>query len=427
MVLLIYFTFLVALFGLKKRTSPALLLAGIYLFSLLCGVPLGYDYPMSTLRDWINVAFVAAMLTLLIAPWSAFPFRADLAPPNDKRVLRLTWALIALHIVGLYVFATIFYAAFTTVTDYSAFKESGSELGTFYQSLPINHNVFLLSTYLNGTAAFLVPLHFYHLMHRRYPLALLSLLLSLNIILEGISIFSRSTLIFYVSLYLLYLPFFYHRLERKQRLLLKGVGVVAVSLLGAVFYVITNNRFAYLLAGDQLASSAIKNPVVYSVLDYASQWYKNGSEVLAAYSFKHFNGELSFPIVPIIADKIGLLTYSSDALPVRLELLWGDRYDEFVGIIPNLVFDFGYPGAVLFVGLYAFGLRSMRPMRHGISLATLTVLGPLFLLPALGIENSVMKIANFNLLLLGSVGVYAYLYSKPGINHPAVVREAGPP
>ncbi len=364
MILLVYFCLLFVGFAWRKGASPALTLLAIYLLSLFSGVPLGYDYDIATIYDVINVVFVAAMLTLMIAPWNAFSFRIALAEPNEKRVRRLTLALLAIHSLGFVIFSISFYAAITTVTDYSAFK-SGGETALFYKDLPINHNLFLLATYLNSTATFLIPLHFYHLQKRRFLLSFLSLLLSLNLVLEGISIFSRSALIVYFVLYLAYLPFFYRRLDRVQRRLLNYVGLVVLMMFGAIFYEISNNRFAdYLSSGDAVYStSSIQNPVVYSLLDYAAQWYKNGNTVLSRYSFETLNGELSFPIVATVANKLGVINYSPDVIPIKLEALWGDRFDKFVGLIPNLVFDLGYVGTVLFVLLYAVLLRQIRPVR----------------------------------------------------------------
>jgi oligosaccharide repeat unit polymerase len=410
--LLVYFALLLAVSAIIRR-SPALLLATIYVVSLACAIPLQSDYELSGVVDVINVAFVAAMLTLLIVPWRRFPYRVELAAPNERRVLRLTWVLLAIHAVGLVVFSTAFYEAITTVTDYSAFKSGGGS-GELFGNLPINHTVFLLSTYLNTTAMFLIPLHFYHLLRRRYLLSVLCLVCSLDIVLEGLSIFSRSSVIYYLMLYTFYLPFFAWRFERGQRRLVGAVGLAVMTAFGAVFYQITNNRFGgYLSSGDaRFATAAIENAELYSILDYASQWYKNGNYVLARYSFQTFHGALSFPIVETIANKAELTKTSPDMVPDQLEGQWGDRYDKFVGLIPNLVFDFGYAGTVIFVLLYQLLLRSVRPVRGALSIGGLLVLGPLFLLPAMGTQNSMMKLAGYNLMIAYAAAVYAYLYSR---------------
>lgn len=413
MLLTIYFCVLLVIFLKRKAATPAIVLVAIYLISLLGGLLLENDPGISTVVGWINLLFVGGMLTLMITPWIAFPFGVEIVVPNERRLNRLTWTLLAIHAFGFIVFSVTFYLAITSVTDYSAFKND-SGAAEFYGTLPFSVNLLLLATYLNATANFLVPLHFYYLSRKRIGLSLLCLLFSLNIPLEGISIFSRSALIMYGVLYVLYVPFFYRRIDRTPRRVLKVVGGGALALFLTMFYVITNNRFAgYLSWGDAAYStSVIQDPITYSILDYASQWYRNGNAVLSQYSFHTMNGELSFPLLTTIGNKLGVINRPPELIPIRLEELWGDRYDKFVGIVPNLVFDFGYAGTVIFGVLYAMVLFKVRPVRGRISIGTLLILGPLFLLPALGVQNSLMKLNSFNLLILYSIVVYAYLYSK---------------
>ena len=127
MLLAIFFCALFLIFTRTGPVSPALGLVGIYVVSLLGGLLLGKDYPLTTVVDWINLAFVAGMLALMIVPWNAFPFRIQLAPPNERRLNRLTRTLLVIHAFGFVVFSVTFYLAISSVTDYSAFKnDSGA-------------------------------------------------------------------------------------------------------------------------------------------------------------------------------------------------------------------------------------------------------------------------------------------------------------
>src|SRR5258705_13533097 len=100
MILLLYFSFLFVIFLLRRSPSPALMLLAIYLASLVAGIPLNYDFQVTTAYEALNVVFVAAMLTLLIAPWNRFPYRVAIAEPNERRVRRLTTLLLCIHAVG---------------------------------------------------------------------------------------------------------------------------------------------------------------------------------------------------------------------------------------------------------------------------------------------------------------------------------------
>jgi hypothetical protein len=410
MILLLYFGVLLIVLAIRRPASPGVALVLLYIGSLACGVLLGFDYQPSTLFETYNLVFTGAMLTAMISEWKDFPFAVRLAAPPERRVLALTRTLFAIHALGFVVHTIACYYAFSLISVYSAFKNS-SDNTQFYFDIPLNHTLHLFTIYLNPTAAFLVPLHFYYLTKRRYFLSALSLIFSLNIVLEGISIFSRSTIVYYFMLYALYLGFYYTRLERRPRHFLTGAACAVLVLACATFYDISRNRFdRYYAYGDSVYSqSGIQSPELYSVLDYLSQWYVNGNTVLAAYDFQTLNGELSFPVVPLIADKLGLIKYPPESINYKLEGLWGLRRDKFVGIVTNLVFDFGYIGTGLFVALYAGILRKLRPGRRPMQFATLLVLGPMFVLPAMGFTNSLMKTVGYNLLIAYSIVVYAYL------------------
>lgn len=414
MLLLIYFIILFLLFHFRKSASPGLLLLSLYLISLTCGLLIGYDYEVNSIFEGVNLIFLAITLTIFILPWSKFNFRIDISEPNPKRLQRLTIFLFLINGVSFFVFLIACYYVFTSVSflDYSAFKNDSNIATEFYRQIPLNHTLHLLAIYLSPTACFLIPLHFYYLIQKRYLFSILSLILSLNIVLEGISIFSRSTLVQYFMLYLLYLPFFYSKMNPRIRHMITLSGFVVFGLGGAMFVVITISRFGdYFNHGDAVfySQSFIQNPELYSIFDYISQWYKNSGTVMAGYSFETLNGGLSFPLFFLIADKLQLINYPIDTIVLTLNTLWGNYYDKFNGLIANLLFDFGYLGTIVFVLLYSFVLQRIRPKQGVISLPKLLMLGTIFTLPATGIFNSSMKSINYNLLIIYSCFLYVYV------------------
>jgi hypothetical protein len=148
------------------------------------------------------------------------------------------------------------------------------------------------------------------------------------------------------------------------------------------------------------------------MFDYVSQWYPNSNEVMAMYRFETLNGALSFPLVTTIANRLGLIAYPADAIVEALRNVWGSQYDRFVGLVANLLFDFGYVGTT-FLGLtYAWLVRSLQPARSGLSFGAFLVLGPMFALPAAGFTSSLMNTVGFNLVVLYSVTMYSYLSPK---------------
>ncbi|RXF69119.1 hypothetical protein [Arcticibacter tournemirensis] len=157
------------------------------------------------------------------------------------------------------------------------------------------------------------------------------------------------------------------------------------------------------------SSSFIKNPEMYSLFDYASQWYMNCNHVMSTYKFETLNGQLSFPLLFEVLKKAHLISYSSNEIEALLYNLWGENFDKFNGLVANLLFDFGYLGTFIVTALYVYLVWILRPVRNRLSFSKLLVLGGLFLLPAMGIFNSQMKTIAYNALIIYSAIVYMYM------------------
>ncbi len=413
MLLLIYFVLLYCLFNFRKAATPGLLLISIYMVSLGCGLLIGYDYTFDTYFKIMNFLFLAVALTFFIVPWNRFKYKCMISEPNPKRLRTLTLWLFAINSITFVLFAIAIFYAFTTVTDYSAFKNLGESEG-FIKQLPINHTLFLMALYLHPAAYFLIPLHFYYLSKNRYLYSLISLVLSLNIIFNGLMVFSRSGFIVYMLLYGLYLPFFYPKLSRRTKRTIKLSGLTLLSLTVFVFYIITENRFTNVLFYKQAVNSEsiVTNPVVYSLLDYCSQWYKNSNEIMSMYSFETLKGELSFPLVLLIGNALDLIDYHPERIESTLYSLWGSYYDKFNGLVANLTFDFGYLGTIFFLFLYLVALRLLRPINGVLRFNSLLVLGVVFVLPAMGIFNSELKGVFYHVLIILSLMVYFFMMTK---------------
>lgn len=413
MLLLIYFIFLFFLCRLCKPSSPSLLLISIYILSLACGLMIGYDYEVDTIFKGFNLFFLAAILTILILPWNNFSYKIKISEPNSTRLRKLTISLLFINGIAFIVFVIACYYAFTNITDYGAFKNEGGSI-EFNETLPINNTIYLLAIYLHSTSCFLVPIHFYYLIKEKYTLSIMCLIFSLNIILNGLTIFSRSAFVFYLFLYMTYLPFYYGKMTHKIKNIVKITALAIVVLMTVNFIIITVNRFAFITVYDAqiYSQSIIKNTAVFSIFDYASQWFKNGLAVMESYSFETMNGKLSFPLFLIIANKLQLIDYNPDMIGEALYSMWGSYSDKFNGLIANLLFDIGYLGIILFVVIYLLLLRKLKPIRGQISFTKLLMLGQMFAIPAMGIFSSVMSLVSYNTLIIFSIIIYIYMNAK---------------
>jgi hypothetical protein len=418
MALLIYFTILFFIFNFRRPATPGLLLLMIYGLSLGCGLFINHDFAVNSTFEVFNIIFLGAMLTLMILPWNKFDYASSIGEPDPNKVRKLTLVLLVVNGVAFVIFSVICLWAFSEVTDFSRFK-NGGESGAFIDQLPLidtalSHSLFLLATYLQSSSCFLVPLHFHYLSKKRYALAIICLLFSANSVLAGLTTFSRSAFLGYSFIYISTFPLFYKNMQGKLRrvLLASAVGLVCLGLVP--FAHITANRFSDVVSYKNAASdqTLINSPEVYSLFDYAGQWYKNSNDVMATYSFDTLNGGISFTFVLTVADKLRLIDYPPEQIERQLYALWGDHSDKFNGLIANLLFDFGYVGTSIFVLFYGLILWRLKPVNGELSFAKVLMVAVMFVLPASGIFNSELKNANYDTLILYSIIVYVYMSHK---------------
>lgn len=420
--LLVYLVILFFFFHFRKPMSPGLLLILIYMTSLFCAIVVGHDYAAKSGFEAFNIVFLGLTLSIFMLPWNKFRFATAISEPDPVKVKHLTNVLLVINGIAFLVFATICFYAFSEIIDFSAFK-NGGESSSFVDRIPllnptISHGLYLLASYLHSSAYFLVPLHFYYLSKKKTVLCVLCLVFSANIVLYGLTVFSRSTLLIYLLIYCFNLPFFFKKLENRSRKIIMASAFTLLCLAVIPFAVITANRFSNVVAYDRAVSdqALISSPEIYSLFDYGSQWFKNGNEVMATYSFDTLNGELSFPFLLTVADKLELIDYPPEKIELTLRGLWGDHFDRFNGLVANLLFDFGYIGTILFALGYALLLLRLGPVRGELPFTSLMILGGLFILPASGIFNSQLKTVSYDTLILYSIVAYGYMNQRRNAN-----------
>lgn len=420
MLLLIYLFLLFLLFNFRKKISAGTILICLYCTSLLGAMLIGSDYEINSFPRIGNFVFLIIVLSALILPWNKFTSEIELSKINEFRLKTLTKYLFIINGIVFLLFFIVMYFAFMSIVDYSSFKNVEGNAGLINQ-IGINNIIYLLALYLYPTSYFLVPIHFYYLINKNYKKSFIALLLSTNIILYGLTIFSRSGFIEFALLYLVYLVLFFNKLGRRPRRLLIGISIPLLGLCIFIFSLITSNRFEKtLMYVNAVQSKSFTNsPALYSILDYLSQWYKNGFEVMEMYSYKTLNGQLSLPFFYLVADKLKILPYSSNLVESELWKLWGNHFDKFNGISSNLLFDFGYFGTIIFMILYLIIVNKLKPFKGEIVFNKFLILGIIFLIPATGIFNFQLKSTAYNVLIFYAIAIYKYMEPKYKMVRPA--------
>lgn len=411
-----YFT-AYALLALRRR-SVAALLAAMLAVSALAGLLVGRTPPTETLRDVANIAYTLLVLTIFILPFHRF---RRLRAVIDAHPVRLTHVTAVLLAVGTLAFAINGYVFYRTASyGFESFSEfKNTELGTeFRYSLPISHSLITLASLVSPVAYLLLGLGFYYAHVRRRWHSVACFLLSLNMPLQGFTMYSRSWPVMYVCLVVAYfaysLPLYSRRVRRR---LFIGAAVLMVPV-GIYLVGVTANRFADL---EITRDSVVQDRQLYYTLDYLSQWNENGIVVMSRfYSWDAIQyGGGTNTLVPFLYNLT--LRFVSGVQPeVENELqmrarIWPDPYPaSFNGLVANLVFDFGYALALLFAVIYAIASERVAPRRGRVFVSAYLAFGLAVTVPMLSMFGNYFAVPYYNLGIVYAVLVWYYMSARVG-------------
>lgn len=407
MILLVYFIVLLIFNLVLKGRSVSIIFILLQILSLSGVFLIGRDYPIDSFFKVFNIVITAIILTLIIAPWLKTKNIHEIYFANDLKLKRVTYFLL---IVSFFTFIVLLFTALyvhLTVDNINVFKENAGDF--YYNILPINVKIYILSTYLYYFSYFLIPLHFYYLGKRKIRLSILCFVFSLNSILYGLTYFSRSVFVNYALLYLSFLFLLYGTFNFQTKRYIKISAIIIVVMFAAYFIDATNKRFTDNQSYESLipASSVIQNPVLYSYLDYLSQWYHNSMTILYSYDFKTFSGQISLQPVLFLLGQYRIINYNSlDYENLRMSL-WPEQWDRFNGIVAYSIYDYGYIVSIMLSLFYYYIVRKLGPKNNRISLLNLFYLVLLIQLPLMAIFYSTVGGILIPSLLL--IPIYLYL------------------
>lgn len=387
-ILLGYFTLLFIL--VYRYRTVALLPIAIQLVSLGGTFLIGGSEVIDSLREWVAVLTIAAILSCAILPW-ARGYRVQRVLPGDEvKLRRVTNFLIGISLLPFFTLLITAIFVITRVEDINDFKYTDGVSTEFYYQLPINVRLIILSNFLHNFGYFLIPLHLYYLSVRKFMLSAVCFVLSLNVVLYGLTFFSRWAVTHYLLIYFSFLLLMGAMLEKRVKTIIKQVAAVLTLSFIAYFVALTNQRFKYDSAYHELVrrDAIVQSPVVYSYLSYLSQSYEYGVDRLTSYNYQTFGGQISlFPVLSLLG-QYRIINYSTDNYNELRRSLWYDQADKFTGLSSYLIYDFGYLGTALVCAAYFIFLIKIRP------------------------KNGVTTVANlFHYALLIQIPLFAIFYS----------------
>lgn len=386
MILLIPF---IVLFFFLRRNSLSRLFILIQIISLVAGIITGKKFEIDNLTDvfWVGITF--AITCLIVLPYRNYipPHNIDVINPNKISVL--TKFLVLINSFIFVVFSIAAFIVQTSVTDINEFKYSeGESVDFYYSALPFPSFFFNIAILLHYFCYFLLPLHFYYLSRNRTKLALICLVLSFNVVLFGLTYFSRAILLQYTLVYLILFFFLRHTIGGSSRKLMKRVLFGFVGVIGLYFISISQSRFennSYY--SDKVPDeSLVKNEQLYSYFDYLGQGLYNNHEVLKLYDGNTFSGQLTFQSLLSYLNQFGLIDYNAKAYKDLRETLWPFPYFyTFNSYTSYVIFDFGLVFGIVFSIIYLMIVKKVNPISNTIGIEKLMLVSLLIQVPIMAI------------------------------------------
>jgi len=389
-VLFILFLFLLVIFFRNK--SLALILSAIQVISFGGSFFLGRDIIIENLGDYGIVFMMIVILSLIVISWKDYYGVKNIIVFDESKLKFLTKVLVILNSYSFVILFVIAIIVQSNVKDINEFKyQTGVSEKFITANLPFPSVFFSIAIILSNFCFFLLPLHFYYLYRKKYLLSLVCLLLSTNSMLVGLTYFSRAVIIHFIFLYIGMLPLFYGMFDAKIKRTFKWFFTIA----GAVFFVyfldVSVRRFEEDSSSAKIYSKTIpvdaitQDPLTYSFIDYMSQGYINGYEVLQLYDGEGFNGGLTFEKITSLVSS----PYDTYLRKKYREKLWPYHYSySFNGFPAYVIYDYGIIGGLLFCLFYFMIVTKMKPKKGNLKLKNTFLITLLVQIPLLSIFYS---------------------------------------
>jgi len=326
----------------KKSNKLYYFLIALYSISFFLQFLVGRSCPYDTTKTFLNLLFIYCNMALVIIPWSNIKMKdvtINLSFVNNYK--RWLYPILYVnYIVSIFVGVVVF----LFMPDISNFKANDGYL-ELYETIPLFSIFFRIAFVIQIFGFLAIPLYFYYISLGDKKKARKALFLSLSTLVSAFAFYSRSLIFSFSISFLAYyflikgtLPVSFNARFNK---ILKKVAVVLIPL----FLILTFVRFSAMdYYGDRIpANSYIKDPVLYSIVDYASMSHECGVYCLENYEpEKCLNGAYMFMNVNMILNFFGITHWEADTFKEKADLAFSGNYGLFNGYVASSVCDIGY-------------------------------------------------------------------------------------
>ncbi len=399
-ILEILFVFL--LFALNgKHTKCFLLLISLQTVSFFLQFLVGNSCKYSTFYTFFNILFVNLNLFLIMGPWRYGNLKV-IYMKNEDYVLFFKKCLYAILAVNIILNSAILFIVLIYIPDIAAFKAEKA-FHDLYDSIPYFANVFRYAYTSQNLGFFAIPFFFYYLQKRELKKAGLALFFSGSTLISAFAFYSRALILTYVLVFLGYYLLINSAIDDKLRKKISSVAKKIFLIIGCLFIVITVVRFSAMdYYADRIPeNSVIKNPILYSLVDYASQGYPNGLNLLEEYSDeRNLEGEDMFRTIYQFLDFFHIISWDSEESKEKIAAAYNYDGGAFHGYTCQMVFNFGYILTLLVSVFYYFFVRHKLRGNTSVSLLELCLLILFLVMPLVAIFYSGLGLLYFSVMFM---------------------------
>lgn len=391
----------------SKRKSVSLIFIGIVLSSTLSGILVCNIPDISEPIDCVNLLFLILLISVFASSfinYRTYSFK-NIDIVNKQKIEILSRVVLCVCLFSCFINTSVCVIVWSIIDNFNDFKQN-TEFATefMYSNLPFSHFYLSLSALFSCFSYFAIGFHFYYLIYSNYKKAILFLIASLAIILEGLILFSRSSIVHFILLYLSYLFLCYNCFNVKIKQNVTKICTLFFIFLISIMSIISINRFDGKALFDIPEKSVIQNDLWYSIFDYYSQWLKNGFDVMRNYSFITLNGELSDRLIDIITS----LGNPPSEIEIR-ERIWPNHWWKFNGAFAIMLYDLGYIGSFILAFFFRCIVKSFEPKNGVINIYTLLNFGLFITLPIMSVFGYFLEVFSFNCAILVSIFIWIFL------------------
>ena len=325
----------------------------LQLLSLISTFFIGEDKSINSISLLICVIVNVIYNLWFIIPWKSYDnltFKQDVNPRRVDRFFKIMAIISSITFVVLLV-TSVFVTIFVDNINEFKYGEENNYVDFFYTQLPFSVRWLILANTFYYISYFLIPLHFYYLINNNQSKAFICGFFSANIILYGMTFFSRWTILSFICLYaifyLIFKPQIPHKLFKKEMKIVLVVLLILVSVFGAISISRFEDDTNYSVSTVP-KESKIQDPTIYSIFSYAGQAFPYGVEMIEKYEGPKFYGKYALSNTITFFSSFGLMPQTD--FDILYRKYWPDHWWRFTGMTSITLWDFG----IFFTLLLAF-------------------------------------------------------------------------